>query len=562
MLVYPEVSEDINKGEADFRRVLKQSFLNKNYIALHSVGISNHSRKPYSEADFVVITDFGIFCLEVKGGLISRDKGLWKIGYEDNYYESSQGPYKQAAGTVAPVIRALKDNNQDRASKFIINFGVIFPHDEFVNFDIESKKEQTCDKTEIFNFEKFLVNLGSFTIDHFRKRGIFVSSQSVSKEDIIWASNVLRNDIALKGFRAFQTEESEQEIIELETSQSNIIDEFFYGNKKRMIINGGAGTGKTIICNKVVSKLTASNLKVLYICFNNGLAKYLRKIFEDIPNLDIFTFPAFMMKITKKSPKNSEDKFFFEDLPRLFEDEILKKMESNSLETFDCIVIDEAQDIFTKKNIDNLFLFLKGGIKNGSWFISIDPLIQSDTYSRFDQEVYDEILKTSDSYKRDLFRNLRNPEKIVKQANKIYPEIGLPIPTRSITTKPKKYIISIDEEISMLSKIVKKILEEGAISEQISILTFNSTKKSLLNTVNKICGKKLVNISKFNEDEDVLVWSEISSFKGLENHFIIVVECPETDLDSRLKSLYYVSLTRAITDYYILCNQNSSLKAI
>ncbi|MDB2584618.1 hypothetical protein N9Y50_08295, partial [Alphaproteobacteria bacterium] len=111
-------------------------------------------------------------------------------------------------------------------------------------------------------------------------------------------------------------------------------------------------------------------------------------------------------------------------------------------------------------------------------------------------------------------------------------------------------------------KIVKRILDEGAISEQISILTFNSTKKSVLNTVNTICGKKLINIGKFNEDEDVLVWSEISSFKGLENHFIIVVECPEAELDPRLKSLYYVSLTRAITDYYILCNQNSFLKAM
>ena len=562
MLVYPEVSEDINKGEADFRRVLKQSFLNKNYIALHSVGISNHSTKPYSEADFVVITDFGIFCLEVKGGLISRNKGLWKIGYEGNYYESSEGPYKQAAGTVAPILRSLKDNNNQRASKFSINFGVIFPHDEFINFDIESKKEQTCDKTEISNFENFLINLGSFTIDHFRKRGIFVSSQPVTKEDIIWASNVLRNDIALKGFRVFQTEESEQEIIELELSQSNIVDEFFYGNKKRMIISGGAGTGKTIICNKVVSKLSASNLKVLYVCFNNGLAKYLRKILEDLPNLEIYTFPAFMIKITKQSPKKYEDKNFFEDLPKLFEEEILKKMENNSLEIFDCIVIDEAQDIFTKKNIENLFLFLKGGFKNGSWFISIDPLIQADTYSRFDQEVYDQILKTSDSYKRDLFRNLRNPEKIVKQANKIYPELGLPIPTRSITTKPKKFIISVEEEIPMLSKIVKRILDEGAIPEQISILTFNSTIKSVLNTVNTICGKKLINIGKFNEDEDVLVWSEISSFKGLENHFIIVVECPEAELDPRLKSLYYVSLTRAITDYYILCNQNSFLKAM
>ena len=174
----------------------------------------------------------------------------------------------------------------------------------------------------------------------------------------------------------------------------------------------------------------------------------------------------------------------------------------------------------------------------------------------------DNIVNQSDCYKRNLFRNLRNPEKIVIQANKLYPELGLPVPTRSLTTKPKKYIISSDEELSILSKLIRKILDEGAKSDQISILTFKSQQNSLLKNVKTICGKRVVNINNFNEDDDVLVWSEISSFKGLENHFIFVIEYPTMELDTRLKSLCYVSFTRAISDYYILCYKDTNHKAI
>ena len=38
------------------------------WYCLHSVGIARHERKRYAECDFVLITDSGVFCLEVKGG--------------------------------------------------------------------------------------------------------------------------------------------------------------------------------------------------------------------------------------------------------------------------------------------------------------------------------------------------------------------------------------------------------------------------------------------------------------------------------------------------------------
>ena len=40
------------------------------WVALHSLGLTRHRRKPWAEADFVVVTPNGIFVLEVKGGAV------------------------------------------------------------------------------------------------------------------------------------------------------------------------------------------------------------------------------------------------------------------------------------------------------------------------------------------------------------------------------------------------------------------------------------------------------------------------------------------------------------
>ena len=67
MIISPSIlTHETNRGETELRKILLNAFTSKNYVALHSVGLSEHSEKPYSEADFVIITDFGIFCLRSK----------------------------------------------------------------------------------------------------------------------------------------------------------------------------------------------------------------------------------------------------------------------------------------------------------------------------------------------------------------------------------------------------------------------------------------------------------------------------------------------------------------
>ena len=81
-----------NRGERQVFAALEGLFPGKTYYALHSVGLAGHRSKRQGEADFVLVTDFGIFCLEVKSGRVHRTPdGIWKYeGYEKTRARSNK----------------------------------------------------------------------------------------------------------------------------------------------------------------------------------------------------------------------------------------------------------------------------------------------------------------------------------------------------------------------------------------------------------------------------------------------------------------------------------------
>ena len=74
-------------------------------------------------------------------------------------------------------------------------------------------------------------------------------------------------------------------------------------------------------------------------------------------------------------------------------------------------------------------------------------------------------------------------------------------------------------------------------------------------------GKKICNIQDYHcmsEIKNEITISTISAFKGLENEIIILIN-KSISLSSWQKSVYYVGMTRALTDLYILSTKDSQL---
>ena len=71
--------------------------------------------------------------------------------------------------------------------------------------------------------------------------------------------------------------------------------------------------------------------------------------------------------------------------------------------------------------------------------------------------------------------------------------------------------------------------------------------------VEKIASKNIINITDLKnmaELNDEIVVSTVSSFKGLENQIILLVDNSKYPLKNWEKSIYYVGMTRALTDLY------------
>ena len=116
--------------------------------------------------------------------------------------------------------------------------------------------------------------------------------------------------------------------------QSGILN--FLSEQKTAVINGAAGTGKTMIAVEKAQRHASSGEKVLFLCYNAQLKTYLS---ENYPhdNVDYYTISGLACKLCNTATPNYgklksvlEDMYVFDNFPYLH------------------VVIDEGQDFGTE----------------------------------------------------------------------------------------------------------------------------------------------------------------------------------------------------------------------
>ena len=123
------------------------------WIVLHSLGIATHNKVIYGETDFLVLAPkLGIFALEVKGGRVRREDGIW---YFTNRYgetnNKARGPFEQARDGIFNIVSAIKeraDDEHSHISSVLFGYGVMFPDIEFTSQGIEEAQWQVFDSRD------------------------------------------------------------------------------------------------------------------------------------------------------------------------------------------------------------------------------------------------------------------------------------------------------------------------------------------------------------------------------------------------------------------------------
>lgn len=554
------ISENSSNGEKKIFQRLKQ--LPREYTVLHSLKLLKHQNKVEGEVDFVVICPKGILCIEVKGGRVKREDGIWKfINKEGKESTKVEGPYEQAAGNMYSLMNTIKEKfgKNSSISQAQFTYAVAFPDiDEFKEQGPDIELAITIDqkKIEENEIENIIKEIFQYHIDKFEK--IYHTKRSgLSENDINKLATYLRGNFGYAQSFIQNLKETEKVLVKLTEEQKLLLKTM--EENERMIIKGPGGTGKTVLLYEETLRQASLEKQVVYLCYNRVLSEYLNSKLEKEPQeikqyITITNLHSFLLQqIKKQNPEyivEGTDEFFSKKLPNDFQ-----KIECK---TFDIMIIDEVQDLLTMEYFLCMDQILKNGLKDGLWYMALDK--NQNIYNYQLEDMLEMLEKEIRPGKAVLTKNCRNTKQISME-NMLLTQIEQSINQEAEGEKVE--MISYDTLASQkmkVKKIIKRLKTNGIENKDITILSKHSYEDGIFkgeNFLKDIAGIKIVTNYRNKEfDDNYIKYSTIHSFKGLESKIILLCDVEEFQ-DDTAKTLNYIAMSRAKLLLYIFYDQNA-----
>ena len=474
-----------------------------------------------NEIDFLVLApNVGIFVLEVKGGFIKNSKGrLFSI---DRFHKMHFiDPYNQAKNNYYGISNIINDLSKKKIDlrKYISGPLVALPNcAKFIDIPQSNGSDTYLKNMDMY---KFIINASKELLN---------DNQALikpSKEEI-------EELVAVLDGPEFEYKLSKKDYIEsINLAINDLTDEqfaIFRGllKNKRCLINGMAGTGKTVLCEFLFKELTIeSKKKVLYLSYNSLVSGRVKT--------DLLNYNEDLID----SLESGIDTMNYDERVKSFIKNVSKLINDNKISKYDALILDEAQDIDLSDDIlsflDNLII---GGLKDGLVYIFYD---ENQTVYGNNKKIYeaDNFLDSMYRYaKFDLIKNCRNGNGIKDAIDDMFITKKLDL---SISNEDVKYC-DIDNTESYATKVIEdidKLIKDGISYNQITILVDDKKNNHVLDSIISHYKDK---IDEYKENSNrKLTYSLSSSFKGLENDVIFYISVnKKTKFD-----LHYVAISRA-----------------
>ena len=530
----PEKPVDIPKGSREDEMFVSLSSLPDDYYVFHSFMLVTNTEGILreSETDFVVFHPAkGILCLEAKAGHVYCQNGTWYYG--SGILMKHGGPFRQA------------DMNKWKLQKYFEEKGMLNIWDKCktihavwfpsvsrtelnsIQFPSEADKSITLTEESLGNIERdveriFALDLPSSVVT------------TLSKGDV---KRILEN-VLCPSFELVPSMVSELGIKRnafnrLLKEQVNILN--FLEEQPYAVINGAAGTGKTMIALEKARRHSEVGEKVLFLCFNRFLRDYCKANYPR-DNVVYNTIDGFACSFCGTE---TADFLLLQD-----------KLESAYYEghfPFKHIIIDEGQDfgqdrIEEADIITTLETIVLSEEVNGSFYLFYDrnQLVQGKKIPRY--------ISDSDC-KLTLYRNCRNTENIAITSMRPLGSTSKPKMFAGCVRgeSPKVYISeNIDKQKVFLDNILKQLIENKI--KDVVILTCKTEESSVFS---QYCTD-----GKYPFDGLQFRFTTCRKFKGLEADAIILVDVTKKGLNKSENLNFYVGASRARFFLSVLCQMN------
>lgn len=544
----PYMGEEIkSNAEKKMYGVLQELNMEDAYV-LHSLGLPRHQSKIYGEIDFVVVCKRGVACLEIKGGRVECKGGKWF--FIDRYgtkRQKPEGPFAQVTGNMFSLRTELRNglSKNPHIKNALVACGVVFPDIEFKSASQEIIQEIVYDnRTE--NITDYINKIFDYWAGRQHRE-----PTPLSKNDVKEIVDYLRGDFIFIPTLRDRLDHIERRLVRLTNEQAQIMNAL--GMNSHLLIEGNAGTGKTLLATEFAQKSAEKGEKVLYLTFNKNLAKNINAHVLQQKNLKVINIHAlFGEYVTIDVPKMNENpqKYFGEELPEQFF-EWVNSLPPEKLDDlkYDLLVMDEGQDIIKPVYLYSLDVLLKNGLEKGKWAIFYD-----EKQNIYNPEYADgmEIIESYSCTKFKLFVNCRNTVQIGTYSSKMSGvEINEFLHENGEEVQKIAYTDLADFK-QQIKNIVKELRSEKIDPADVVFLAPKKYSNSILHEI----GFEVNELgNQFDIGSLLPRYSTIQGFKGLDAKIVILVDVDNIS-DKNFAKFMYIAGTRARTLLYVVASEN------
>ncbi len=490
------------------------------YYVFHSLKISTVVENTFheSETDFVIFNKrLGIICLEAKAGQVHYENGYWLYGNGEPMHNG--GPFNQAASNKWKLMKYFENHRFfSILGKCKFLHAVWFPSISETDvrgmvLPTESDKALIMTKEALADPQPYLEKI--FALELPGKKETSLTDAEINR---------ILKEILCPQFNVFPSVTFESDLKKivfhrLLEEQSGILN--FLSEQKTAVINGAAGTGKTMIAVEKAQRHASAGEKVLFLCYNVQLKNYLSENYAN-ENIDYYTISGLACKLCNtatpdydKLKSKLEDLYVFDSFP------------------YSHVVIDEGQDFgmdaVEETGIIEIIKSIITDVKpeNASFYIFYDKL-QLIQAQKIPQYISDADCKLT------LYRNCRNTENIATTSLAPISERKPKLIDGCVKGVPAKlHFCENDESVKGKIDLIIDMLNGQGVKD-IVILTCKTENTSVLS--------EYINNGIYRNKYR---FSTCRKFKGLEADAVILIDVSSDTFENENSLIYYVGTSRA-----------------
>ena len=546
--IYPEklpesiLSDPKRSAERDVYNKLAD--LPSSFVVFYSVAWQSRKNGVTrdGEADFVIAhPDLGVLVIEVKGGRIeyNAQSGEW-ITIDRENRQFTIDPVEQARRNHYTLLEKLSDLPSWDNDRFLtIGHAVCFPISNITKgmLRLDMPREIIIDNQDMGDIEGTIRKIFSYYHNDKSIRG-----GALGKDRLALLQGLLANSFTINTPLGVELEHEDKRLIELTDQQFRLLD--YLGNRRRALIAGCAGSGKTMLAVEKARRLSEQGFNVLLTCFNSALAVDLAQC---LPEITVLHFHGLCKEMANRAgyflkPYSNEQEYNDVILPEA----LINAIDETDLR-FDAIIVDEGQDFK-----ENYWIALTGLLneKEGVFYVFYDD----------NQNLYGGAATLSgiiDEPPFPLYENCRNTLSIHKVvANFHSNREALKCNTPAGRVPEFAYYKGPDQMQRSLQSLLHHLTNEDQIRlEDIVILTPHGEDRTMLKPGTRL--GNFVLTSNMPEKRNEIQATSIYRFKGLDRRVVIIAE-----VDSQFKynpeMVMYVGCSRARTYLRLLVEENAS----